>query len=316
MHKQILHNASARARSPIGARTRHSRISVSRHRVPYPANTVAEAPAQDADLLVLQLRDQPAHDFWAGGRHIPMPPTQEGALGIIDLRSESRAIFKAELDSLHLHLPREALNDLTADIGAAPVASLSVEDGWTPNDRVVRQLAPLLVSAIEAQHAVMQAFLDHVILAMATHIAEAYGSIRRQTRRPGSLAPWQLLRAQEVLAADLVGRTSLHDVAEACGLSMSYFSRAFRASTGWTPHSWLQAQRIDRARGLLLDARLPLADVALQSGFADQSHFSRVFKSTAGQTPGAWRAMHAIKAPLELSGSSVDQPTYRVDFKR
>jgi len=298
MHRQILHNASAEARSPIGARTRHSRIGVSRHRVPYPASTIAEAPAQDADLLVLQLRDQPAHDFWAGGRHIPMPPTQEGTLGIIDLRWESRAIFKAELDSLHLHLPRVALDDLTADIGAAPVASLSVEDGWTPDDQVVRQLAPLLVSATDAPHDVMQAFLDHVILAMATHVAEAYGSIRRHTRRRGTLAPWQLRRAQEMLAADLVGRTSLHDVAEACGLSMSYFSRAFKSSTGWTPHSWLQAQRIDRARGLLLDTRLPLADVALQSGFADQSHFSRVFKSVAGQAPGAWRAMHAVKYPI------------------
>lgn len=298
MHRQILHSASAGARSPIGARTRHSWIGVSRHRVLYPASTMAEAPAQDADLLVLQLKDQPAHDFWADGHHIPMPSTQEGTLGIIDLRRESRAIFNAELDCLHLHLPREALDDLAADIGAAPVARLSVQDGWTPNDHVVRQLAPLLVSAIDAPRDPMQAFLDHVILAMATHIAEAYGSISRGTLRRGALAPWQLRRAQEMLAADLVGRTSLHDVAEACGLSMSYFSRAFKASTGWTPHSWLQAQRIDRARGLLLDTRLPLADVALQSGFADQSHFSRVFKSTAGQTPGAWRAMHAVKDPI------------------
>jgi AraC-like DNA-binding protein len=206
-------------------------------------------------------------------------------------------IFEAELDSLHLHLPKEALDDLASDFGAVPVAGLTVEGGWTPNDGVVQQLAPLLVAAIDAPRNAAQAFLDHVILATAMHVAEAYGGMRRIALRQGALAPWQLRRAQEMLAADLDGRTSLHDVADACGLSTSYFSRAFKASSGWTPHSWLQARRIDRALELLRDNRLPLADVALQSGFADQSHFSRVFKSNTGQTPGAFRrAMYAANA--------------------
>jgi AraC-like DNA-binding protein len=221
-----------------------------------------------------------------------MPPTREGTLGLLNLRTDSKAVFEAELDCLHLHLPKEALDDLASEIGAMPVAGLAVEGGWTgwtPNDRVVRQLAPLLVAAIDAPRNAPQVFLDYVILAAATHVAEEYGGMRRSILSHGALAPWQLRRAQEMLAADLDGRTSLHAVAGACGLSTSYFSRAFKASTGWTPHSWLQARRIDRALELLRDNRLPLADVALQSGFADQSHFSRVFRSITGQTPGAIR---------------------------
>jgi AraC-like DNA-binding protein len=267
---------------------------------------VAEAPAQDADLVVLQLRDQPAHDFWAGSRHIPMPQTREGALGLLNLRADSKAIFNAELDCLHLHLPKEAIDDLASEIGSAPVARLAVEGewtGWTSNDLVLRQFAPLLLAAIDAPRNPMQAFLDHLILATALHVAEQYGGMRRNVLRRGGLAPWQLRRAQEMLAADLSGQTSLHDVAEVCGLSTSYFSRAFKASTGWAPHSWLQARRIDKARALLLDNRLPLADVALQSGFADQSHFTRVFKSITGQTPGAFRRALASTSSLDLNTS-------------
>ena len=299
MHRQFLHDLSVESRSPVGTRTRRSWIGVSRHRVSQAGSTVAEAPPQDADLVVLQLRDHPAHDFWAGGRHIAMPQTHEGALGVLDLRTESTAIFEAELDSLHLHLPRAALDDLACESGAPPVSRLVVDGGWTSDDQVFRRLAPLLAAATDAPGNATQAFMDHIILATAMHVAQTYGGMRRDVVRPGALAPWQLKRAQELLAADLGGRTSLHDVAEACGLSTSYFSRAFKVSTGWTPHSWLQARRLDRARALLNDTRVPLVEVALQSGFSDQSHFSRVLKSTTGQTPGAYRrAVHGARTLL------------------
>ena len=108
-----------------------------------------------------------------------------------------------------------------------------------------------------------------------------------------------------MLAADLSGQTSLHDIAEACGLSTSYFSRAFKTSTGLTPHSWLQARRIDRALALLLDNRLSLAEVGLRSGFSDQSHFTRVFKSVTGETPGASR--RAISTSDRLIAWEIDQ---------
>ena len=308
MYRQILHDSFEEARGHVGTRTRHSWIGVSRHRAPPTGMTVAEAPAQDADLVVLQLRDHPAHDFWAGGRHIPMSATQKGTVGLLNLRTDSRAVFTEELDSLHLHLPREALDDLASDLGTAPVAGLSIEGGWTGwthSDEVFRQLAPLLVAATEAPRNATQAFLDHVVLAAAIHVAERYGRMRRSVLRRGALAPWQLRRAQEMLAADLSGQTSLHDIAEACGLSTSYFSRAFKTSTGLTPHSWLQARRIDRALALLLDNRLSLAEVGLRSGFSDQSHFTRVFKSVTGETPGASR--RAISTGDRLIAWEIDQ---------
>jgi len=180
--------------------------------------TVAEAPAQDADLVVLQLRDHPAHDFWAGGRHIPMAATQKGTVGLLNLRTDSRAVFTEELDSLHLHLPREALDDLASDLGTAPVAGLSIEGGWTGwthSDEVFRQLAPLLVAATEAPRNATQAFLDHVVLAAAIHVAERYGRMRRSVLRRGALAPWQL-RPPCIDAKATLARFSINEVIPSC----------------------------------------------------------------------------------------------------
>ena len=52
---------------------------------------------------------------------------------------------------------------------------------------------------------------------------------------------------------------------------------------------WLLGQRIDRAKDLLLNSRLPIDEIAHNCGFADQSHFTRAFLRAIGDTPGAWR---------------------------
>ena len=81
----------------------------------------------------------------------------------------------------------------------------------------------------------------------------------------------------------------LKDVARECRLSVSHFSRAFRRSMGVAPHYWLLTRRIEVAKEKLRDRRMSLSDVALVSGFADQSHLTRVFTSMVGVSPGAWR---------------------------
>jgi AraC-like DNA-binding protein len=61
-------------------------------------------------------------------------------------------------------------------------------------------------------------------------------------------------------------------------LSSGYFSRAFKRESGFSPHQWLMKRRVVRAKGLLREPRLKLAEIAQICGFADQSHFTRVFR--------------------------------------
>ena len=78
-------------------------------------------------------------------------------------------------------------------------------------------------------------------------------------------------------------------LARVCGLSTKHFSCAFRQSTGLPPHQGLLQRRVEKAKQLLRDSRSPLADVAADCGFADQSHFTRVFTRAVGISPGQWR---------------------------
>jgi AraC-like DNA-binding protein len=131
--------------------------------------------------------------------------------------------------------------------------------------------------------------------AAAAHILKAYAGAGEQDRRvQGGLASWQQKKATELLTEDLEGTLSLAEVASECGLSPSHFARAFAQSMGCSPHRWLQDQRVNRAKTLLTDGELPLAQVAKLSGFADQSHFTRVFSKAIGTSPGAWRRYQTV----------------------
>jgi len=133
-------------------------------------------------------------------------------------------------------------------------------------------------------------FVDHVLQAVGVHIAQTYGGMRLVSRPVrGGLAPWQEQRAKEVLRANLKGGVLLKEVARECGLSVSYFSHAFRRTLGVAPHKWLIEQRIVLSKEKLRDDRLSLSDVAAECGFTDQSHFTREFKRTVSVSLGAWR---------------------------
>jgi AraC family transcriptional regulator len=82
---------------------------------------------------------------------------------------------------------------------------------------------------------------------------------------------------------------SLGVLAEQVGLSSYHFARLFRRATGESPHQFVLRQRIARARQLLKDTEMPIAIVAVESGFAHQSHLTQVFKRYLGHTPRADR---------------------------
>ncbi|PWS22075.1 AraC family transcriptional regulator, partial [Enterococcus faecium] len=87
-------------------------------------------------------------------------------------------------------------------------------------------------------------FLDQMALALYAHVAHAYGRATPRAGAMAGLAPWQERRARELLGADLAHDLSLAEIATACGLSRSHFGKAFKTTTGQTPHAWRTAQRI------------------------------------------------------------------------
>jgi AraC-like DNA-binding protein len=93
---------------------------------------------------------------------------------------------------------------------------------------------------------------------------------------------------RDLLPERLADAPSLAELAALTGLSQFALLRAFRRETGMPPHAYLNQLRVRRAR-LLLDSGLTPADVAAQTGFADQAHMTRHFKRVVGVPPAAYQ---------------------------
>jgi len=253
------------------------------------AGMSAPMPPEKAYIVTLHLRDSPGNELWKAGRKTPTAALVAGTIIIAHLEDEPTVNLRDPFDALLIHIPQIVFDELADDYHAPRISALADQAG-TP-DPVVHHLGRALLPSLAASGPDPRPFFDHVAFAIHARLAARYGRFQPSTgpRGSGGLAAWQERLAKEALAADLAREPALASVAKACGMPVGRFVRAFRQSTGMPPFRWLRSFRVERARDLLLNSQLALAQIAYDCGFADQSHFTRVFTAAVGATPGAWR---------------------------
>jgi AraC family transcriptional regulator len=152
-------------------------------------------------------------------------------------------------------------------------------------------------------------FAEHVLLALAEQgrrgarsaaLAESLGTALvthlADRRAAAEAAPATLSLPSPTLGRVLeyVGRhldmpLALKQLASVAGMDLFRFARAFKGSTGSSPHRYVLEARISRAKELLRDRSLPITEIALRTGFATPSHFSVTFRRITNLTPRAYR---------------------------
>jgi AraC-like DNA-binding protein len=255
-----------------------------------------ETPRDDSFVVALYLTGVRQHEMWRGGRLALSQGYAPGTMRIVNLIEGYSAHLYEPQETLSITLPRSALDGFADDAGRPRITDLACKPGTL--DPIVNGLADMLTPAFTQSADVDPLFVDHVAAALCTHLAHTYGGFWPAAGvAKGGLSAHQERRAKELLERKLVARLSLAEIARECGLSVGYFTRAFRVSTGNTPHQWLQRCRLDKAKSLLLESAMPIADIAAILGFADQSHLTRTFTRMVGQSPATWRRLNA-RRPL------------------
>jgi AraC-like DNA-binding protein len=110
--------------------------------------------------------------------------------------------------------------------------------------------------------------------------------------RPVPRCPTKMQQVRRQIMDDLERTVPLRDLAHEIGISPFQLLRGFQKATGLTPHAFRIQQRLSLCRDLIR-GHTPLAEAALQSGFADQSHMTRLFVRTFGYTPGHYATSFA-----------------------
>jgi AraC family transcriptional regulator len=239
-------------------------------------------------IVALQLKAIPYIEQFFDKKKVSSGSYPIGGVSAIDLQEEPAVLLPNPFDALVLYVTQAALDKVAYAHGARRVEQLVWPLGHS--DPVVYHLGKTLLSSLEQPQPTSKLVVDHVLHALHCHFVCSYGGVTILAPQfRGGLSTLQKRRATELLEANLDGKIALHQVAEACDLSVGHFSRAFRQTFRRPPYKWLTERRVDRARDLMTNSRLPLADIAIQAGFADQSALNRTFKRLHGVAPGIWR---------------------------
>jgi len=156
-------------------------------------------------------------------------------------------------------------------------------------EKVIR--APGLAASLSGLHRRMEAGEDALrdqalFLEMFSRLVQRHS--RRSEMASAPIGRGVLLRSRDFLEAHSDSRVTLDQLAGLAGLSPCHFLREFKRLFGMPPHQYQRQVQVRRAKELL-ERGIPIASVAAEAGFFDQSHLNRVFKSFTGLTPGQFR---------------------------
>jgi AraC family transcriptional regulator len=118
---------------------------------------------------------------------------------------------------------------------------------------------------------------------------ELVAATTRETYAADTRLPAWLVSAEELLRERVRESVTLGVLAQSVGVHPAHLARTFRAHFGVSVGEYGRRLRLAWAAGELARGNRPLAEIAVEAGFADQSHFTRVFKRHVGTTPARYR---------------------------
>lgn len=210
-----------------------------------------------------------------------------------------QALSSAPTQSLHLHLSKDLLARTAEEVANYDSTRLSLVTCSGFQDPLLTQIGLALWRELEQCSPSGKLYAQTAAQMLAVHLLRHYTSVGEAIKEPSQrLTHQQMKRVLDCIQNQLVQNLSLEVLAQQSGFSPYHFARLFRQTTGESPHQFVLRQRIERAQRLLKETDMPLASIALESGFANQSHLTQVFKRHLGLTPHVYRQDHSIRAHL------------------
>lgn len=156
-------------------------------------------------------------------------------------------------------------------------------------DDLIRHLIERIISASSLYPELGKLYTDGLLLSLFLTLLHLEPGRQHAGKRREKLGSAQSRRVIDFMHAHLAEDLAIPDLALLCGVSISHFSRAFKASFGVPPYRYFLRLRVESAMSMLRTGSVPLVTIAQACGFSDQSHFSKVFREMTGMTPSSYR---------------------------
>ena len=222
------------------------------------------------------------------GKSAAITTARPGVVTVIPAGSTSRWDIHQPMHVVQLYLPHRTLVRVAGEADTAAPSDLLERTGHP--DLITSRLLLSAADVLESNEALDALFRQQLTDLLATRLLAAHtGSPATIQPTMGGLSPKVLLRATERLRSESDADVSLAALASEAGLSRFHFCRAFKESTGLSPHAWLRQYRLEQAMNMLRDTDESVVSVAVALGYSSQTAFAAAFRKLTGETPSDWR---------------------------
>ena len=126
-----------------------------------------------------------------------------------------------------------------------------------------------------------------------------YDLKKQKNSNPDNATSYHISRCKNYIMANLHGKIQVQDIAEKLGLNANYLSELFHKSEHISLTDFIQKEKINMARNLLIYSKYSYTEIASYLGYSSQSHFGKQFKKHVGMTPRRYREVYGVKSFLE-----------------
>jgi AraC-like DNA-binding protein len=194
-------------------------------------------------------------------------------------------------DDVYLPPSQFSPSKLGVNIDDLAFGALRYEDAF--EDPLLGEMVRAIASELQVETSAGKLLAESLANSIAARLAQKYISASAAQSAAvlarGGLDRRRLFRVLDYIEANLEGDLTLDHMASIACLSRFHFARAFRQAIGQSPHRFVSARRLDRAKSLLVQGDRPLVDIALALSFSSQANFTRAFKQATGLAPGQYR---------------------------
>ncbi|WP_109482062.1 AraC family transcriptional regulator [Paraburkholderia sp. C35] len=193
-----------------------------------------------------------------------------------------------------LRIPTALIASAGEQIGRHGTTQIEIRNVFETRDPVIEHIAQVLMGELERKpHPTQTLIVDHMSVALAAHLIRSYNAFEPVIPQERSaLSKREVAQITEYIEDNLDRSIGLDELACIVNVGRFHFTRLFKRSTGMTAISFVEQCRIRRAQTLLIETSIALAEIALMTGFSDQSHFTRRFHRHTGRTPAAFAREH------------------------
>jgi AraC family transcriptional regulator len=218
-----------------------------------------------------------------GGRERHNIPFRGATL--FDLADLPMVEVEGRYDMLRVYLPRRRMTSVAESMARRSDVRLRLpKPGF--DDCIIKNLLNIINFAFDNPERASQLFIDEMSVLLMSHLIHTYSDVSPiEPKTRGGLSSWQERIAKEILFARIRNPPTIDELGQACGVSARHFIRAFRQSTGLTPHQWLMQERALKAKNLLEHSDRTSAEISAMCGYANPSHLCRAFQRCFGQSP-------------------------------